>query len=87
MEDILTTGGSAKKVIEAVRSIGGNVIGLCVVYNRGGIMRQDITDVAKLTALVNAQFDAWNEMDCPPCARNIPINTEVGKGREFRSRK
>ena len=37
VEDVLTIGGSAKKVVEATRAIGGNVIGLGVLCNRGGI--------------------------------------------------
>ena len=87
VEDVLTTGGSAKKVIEATRAIGGNVVGLGVLCNRGGITPQDVADVPKLTALVNVKLDAWDEVACPLCEQNIPINTDVGKGREFLARK
>ena len=87
VEDVLTTGGSAKKVIEATRAIGGNVVGLGVLCNRGGITPQDVANVPKLIALVNIKLDAWDEADCPLCAQNVPINTDVGKGREFLARK
>ena len=87
VEDVLTTGGSAKKVVEATREIGGNVIGLGVLCNRGGITPQDVADVPKLTALVNVKLDAWDEATCPLCEQNVPINTDVGKGREFLARK
>lgn len=87
VEDILTTGGSAKKVIEATRTIGGNVIGLGVLCNRGGITSQDLADVPKLTSLVNIKLDAWDEATCPLCKLNVPVNTNVGKGREFLARK
>lgn len=87
VEDVLTTGGSAKKVIEAVRAHGGNVIGLGVLCNRGGIMPQDVADPPELFALVNVKLDAWDEADCPLCAQNVPINTDVGKGREYLARK
>lgn len=30
--------------------------------------------------------DAWNELNCPLCAQEVPINTDVGKGREFLER-
>jgi orotate phosphoribosyltransferase len=83
VEDVLTTGGSAKKVIEATRAIGGTVVGLGVLCNRGGITPQDVADVPKLIALVNVKLDAWDETICPLCERNVPINTDVGKGREF----
>ena len=87
VEDVLTTGGSAKKVIEATRAIGGNVIGLGVLCNRGGITPQDVADVPKLTSLVNVKLDAWDEATCPLCEQNVPVNTDVGKGRQFLARK
>jgi len=87
VEDVLTTGGSAKKVVEATRAIGGNVVGLGVLCNRGGITPQDVADPPKLFALVNVKLDAWNEADCPLCTQGVPINTDVGKGREYLARK
>ena len=87
VEDVLTTGGSAKKVVEATRAIGGNVVGLGVLCNRGGITLQDAPDVPKLNALVNVKLDAWDETSCPLCEQNVPINVDVGKGREFLARK
>ena len=90
VEDVLTTGGSARKVIEATRAIGGNVIGLGVLCNRGGITPQDVANVPKLIALVNVKMDTWNEDECArvgPCSRDTPVNTDVGKGREFLARK
>lgn len=87
VEDILTTGGSARKVIEAVRAIGGNVVGLGVLCNRGGITPQDVANVPKLISLVDVKLEAWDEEDCPLCKQSVPINTDVGKGREFLARK
>ena len=87
VEDVLTTGGSAKKVVEATRAIGGNVVGLGVLCNRGGITPQDVADVLKMTALVNVKLDAWDEATCPLCEQNVPVNTDVGKGREFLAHK
>lgn len=87
VEDVLTTGSSAKKVIEATRAIGGNVIGLGVFCNRGGIISRDVGYISKLIALVNLKLDVWDKADCPLCEQNIPINTDVGKGREFINQK
>ena len=87
VEDVLTTGGSAKKVVEAVRAMGGNVIGLGVLCNRGGITPEDVAEVPKLMALAEVTLDAWDEATCPLCAQGVPINTDVGKGREFLARK
>lgn len=87
VEDILATGGSAKKVIEATQRAGGNVIGLGVLCNRGGVTSQDV-GVSKLNALVNIELDTctWPEESCPLCKKGVPINTDVGKGREFLAR-
>ncbi|MBI2263172.1 phosphoribosyltransferase [Candidatus Berkelbacteria bacterium] len=87
VEDVLTTGGSAKKVVEATRALGGNVVGLGVLCNRGGITPQDVADPPKFFALVNVKLDAWDEAECPLCAQGVPINTDVGKGREYLARR
>ena len=83
VEDVLTTGGSAKKVVEATRAIGGNVVGLGVLCNRGGVTMQDLADVPKLVALMEVTLSTWNEADCPLCKQKVPINTDVGKGLDF----
>jgi len=87
VEDVLTTGGSANKGVEATLALRGNIVGLGVLCNRGGITPQDVADPPKLFALVNVKLDAWDEAGCPLCAQNVPINTDVGKGREFLARK
>lgn len=87
VEDVLTTGGSVLKVIEAVLALGGNVVGLGVLCNRGGITPHDVGNVPRLVSLVDVKLDAWDEADCPLCAQGVPINTDVGKGREFLARK
>jgi orotate phosphoribosyltransferase len=86
VEDVLTTGGSARKVVEATRALGGNVVGLGVLCNRGGVTARDVADVPRLTALVKIAFDSWEEADCPLCQQHIPVNMDVGKGREFVTR-
>lgn len=83
LEDILTTGGSVKKVVMVARSFNANIVGVGALCNRGGIEPKDLGDVPKLFSLVSMQLDAWEETDCPLCAEQIPVNTSVGKGREF----
>jgi len=90
VEDVLNTGGSARKVVEAVRTAGGIVVGVGVLCNRGGVTRGDLGNVPKLVALVNVKMDAWSEEECletGPCSKGVPINTDVGKGREFLAKK
>ena len=87
VEDVLTTGGSVKKVVEATRGCGGNVVGVGVLCNRGEITPQDVGDSPKLFALINMKLDMWDEKDCPLCEKDIPINIDVGKGREYLAKK
>ncbi len=87
VEDVLTTGGSARKVIEATRALGGNVIGAGVLCNRGGITTKDLGNVPELFTLTNINLDSWEPEDCPLCKDDVPINKDVGKGREFLARK
>lgn len=87
VEDITTTGGSVKKVIESVRHAGGEVTGVCVLVNRDpeNINAEFIT--APFTALAQVKAQAWDETECPMCQSNTPINTTVGKGREYLAKK
>ena len=87
VEDVLTTGGSVGKVVNAVRKLDGNIIGVGAICNRGGVTAKDIGGVPKLEALLNLNLASWDEASCPMCAAGIPINTDVGKGREFLARK
>lgn len=87
VEDVLTTGGSVRAVVDAIRALKGDIVGVGVLCNRGGITVQDIGDVPRLEALVHVTLDAWDEAECPLCRQGVPINTSVGKGSEFLVRK
>ncbi len=82
VEDILTTGGSAKKTVEAVRAASGAVLSVGALCNRGGVTAYDL-GVNDLFSLLDLSLDAWDAAVCPLCANNVPINTDVGHGREF----
>ena len=83
VEDILNTGGSVRKVVEAVRTIGGKVVGVGALVNRGRISAAALGEVPRLETLLEIDLEAWEAKDCPLCARKVPINTEVGKGRDY----
>ncbi|MDO8552566.1 MAG: phosphoribosyltransferase family protein [bacterium] len=89
VEDLTTTGGSIKKVVEASRKAGANVVGAVVICNRGNVTKEDIgiTDPAKFVSLVHLSLEQWPENECELCGKNIPVNTDVGHGREFLARK
>lgn len=79
VEDVLTTGGSARKVVEAVEALGGEVVGIGVLCNRGGVTA-DALGVPELYALTTLPAESWAAEECPLCHQGVPINTRVGKG-------
>lgn len=83
VEDILTTGGSVKKVVETIKLLGGEIIGIGALCNRGGVTSEQIGNVPVLKALVDVSLEAYDETDCPYCKNNVPINTSLGKGAEY----
>lgn len=77
-EDILTTGGSVKKVVEAVKAIPAKVVGVAALCNRGGVTEKDLG--APLNALLTVSFEAVDPASCELCRKKVPINQAVGKG-------
>ncbi len=86
IEDVVTTGGSLKKVVEAIRSCNGVVVGAFALCNRGRITGADLGDIPEFEALLNVDLDMWEQPDCPLCKKGVPINTDVGHGREYLAR-
>ena len=80
VEDVVTTGGSVKKVIEILHH-DSKIVGLGILCNRGNIS----FNVPKFKALLTVDLKAWDEKDCPLCAKNVPVNIDLGKGRQFLS--
>lgn len=85
VDDVVTTGGTVRKMISAVQKLGGKVIVVIVLCNRGGLTEKDLG--VPFFALTNISLEAWPEEECPLCKEGVPINTEVGKGREYLLRK
>lgn len=85
VEDVLTTGGSARQVIEVIHGLGGNVVALSALCNRGRVRSSDVGNVM-VFALVSIGLDTYAPEDCPLCKSNVPINTELGKGKSFLAR-
>lgn len=86
VEDVLNTGGSLRDTVEAVVAAGGQVVAAAALCNRGGVRAADV-GVPRLVALVEMPLESWPEDACPLCRRGMPVDTDVGKGREFLARK
>lgn len=82
VEDILTTGGSVKKVVDVVRECGGEVVAVSAIVNRGKVTAEMIR-VPQLFSLVDLDLETWSEEECPLCRDNETVNIEVGHGAAF----
>jgi len=86
VEDLTTTGGSIQKVVAAAKAAGANVIGVSVLCNRGRVTA-DMAGAPRLESLLNVELDSWEAADCDLCKREIPVNIDVGHGKDFLSKK
>ncbi|MBI2610802.1 orotate phosphoribosyltransferase [Candidatus Kaiserbacteria bacterium] len=87
VEDLTTTGGSIKKVVETVRAAGGNVIGAIAIVNRGEVTKEQVGNPGEFQSLVDLHLESWEESECELCERGIPVNTDIGHGYEFMRKK
>lgn len=83
IEDLATTGGSLKKVVDLVRKTGGYVAAACVMVNRNPAEVTAETIGAPFSALGELKADAWDERELPEHIRKRPVNTSVGHGRKY----
>jgi orotate phosphoribosyltransferase len=70
VDDILTTGGSIREVIDAVNELKGTVIGIAVLVDRSN---SDIDFGYPLFSCLKASTVAYNPINCPQCAAGIPL--------------
>jgi len=87
VEDIVTTGGSVKGVIEAARQCGAHIEGVAIICNRGNVQPGAIGDPPEMFSLVDIELNAWAEEECPLCTSGVPVNPNLGKGHEYLARK
>lgn len=87
VEDLVTTGGSVKKVIEEARRVGAEVVAAVAIVNRGNVTKEMIANPPEFVSMLTVQMDQWPESECDLCERGIPINTDVGHGKDYLAKK
>ena len=71
VEDVITTGGSVKEVIELVKSTGATIVGAAVIVDRSA---GKIDLGVPLTSLVSLEIESYDANDCPICAQGkLPV--------------
>jgi orotate phosphoribosyltransferase len=70
VEDVVTTGGSTREVIELLRAAGAKVLGVGSIIDRSG-GRVDLG--VPRVALATLDAVAWNPEECPLCKQGQPV--------------
>ncbi|MBU7008460.1 orotate phosphoribosyltransferase [Phosphitispora fastidiosa] len=70
VEDVVTTGGSVKEVIEVVRQKGGEVVGVGVLVNRSN---GKVDFGVKAEAVLSMEIQSYDPEDCPLCREGLPV--------------
>lgn len=86
VEDLTTTGGSVAKVVEAARVAGADVVGAIALVNRGDVKKENVGNPPVFAQLLSVHLDSWEEAECELCEKGIPVNTDIGHGKEFLAR-
>lgn len=83
IEDLTTTGGSVRKVVESVRAAGGNVVEACVMVNRDTKLVTSESIGAPFSSLGVLEVPSYDASECPLCKKGVPVNTKIGHGKKF----
>jgi orotate phosphoribosyltransferase len=67
VEDVVTTGGSVKEVIEIVKAQGGVVVGVGSIVDRTG---GEIDFGVPFKAVISMKVESWEADACPLCKEN-----------------
>ena len=64
MEDVVTTGGSVREVIDLVRAAGGDIVGVGAIVDRTG---GKIDFGVPFKAVISMSVESWEPENCPLC--------------------
>ncbi len=70
VEDVITTGGSTKEVIDVVKSRGGDVVGVGSIIDRSS---SPIDFGAPFISLAKVNAETFEGSNCPLCKKKEPI--------------
>ena len=70
VEDIVTTGGSVKEVMEVVKEHGGELVGVGLLVDRSG---GKVDFGVRTEALLHLNVETFDPATCPLCAKGVPF--------------
>lgn len=74
IEDIITTGSSVVKTIDAIKLNDGIPVGIFCIWNRSGWTYPGL----KVDSLINKRVDSWFKEECPYCKSFLEIQDPKG---------
>lgn len=83
VEDLTSTGGSVKRVVDAVMACGGTVVSVGVMLNRDPEHVTSEVMGVPFFALGELVVKAYEESDLPVEIAKRPINTKIGHGKKY----
>lgn len=78
VEDIVTTGGSVKEVMEVVKASGGEIVGVGLLVDRSG---GKVNFGVRTEALLHLNVETFKPENCPLCAKGIPFTKRGRTGK------
>jgi len=86
VEDVITTGGSVREIIEIVEAKGGVVVGVgCLVdRNEGKVvfsLGRDKKEVIRPKSLLSLRLRTYSKQDCPLCRKGLPLSRPGSRKR------
>jgi len=75
VEDVVTTGGSVREVIELVQAAGGDVVGVGSIVDRTG---GKIDFGVPFKAVISLNVESWEPETCPLCKAGAPAPVKPG---------
>ncbi|MCI6781666.1 MAG: orotate phosphoribosyltransferase, partial [Dialister sp.] len=77
VEDIVTTGGSIKEVVDVVNEAKGDIVGIGLLVDRSGGKADFGVPQEKVYPLLHLTVPTYKPEECPLCKEGAPI-TERG---------
>ena len=80
VEDVVTTGGSVREVIDVVKEFGGIPVAVAMLVDRSG-GKATFEDVPNF-ALLHMDVETYEPENCPLCAKGIPLTKRGSTGKK-----
>jgi orotate phosphoribosyltransferase, Thermus family len=70
VEDVVTTGGSVRELVQLLRELGAEVVAVSAVVDRSN---GKVDFGVPFHPLISMDVVSWEEADCPLCREGVPI--------------